>query len=210
MAFPIEYTKRAPRHRRRSPEIEEIVYDGGRRYEGYEERLSPIEDDELDYQTKRFHEKVTDHYRSAYPSRRLAQFAPGASAGQVHRDRELYLASTERVNAAVGFGISGRNAAYNQAVQDAGYARHNYNNRCAEGGTTGMIQRKYGDGVDMRGDRISTYGRIADYQGQSQFDGFHPGCASRPGERNSMGCEDVLAANGIIDIHRRRRSSRGI
>ena len=203
MAFPDEYTRRAFRPRRLSPEVEEIMYEGGRRYEGYQERLSPITDDELNYQTKRFHEKVTDHYQSAYPSRRQAHFAPSASAGQVHRDRELYLSSTERINADVGFGISGRNSAYNQAVQHTGYARHNYDNRCAERGTTGIIQRKYGDGVDMRGDRITRdRGHLSVSIQDAQVD---------PGSGIAWAARTFWRRTALhIDIHRRRRSSRGI
>lgn len=69
-----------------------------------------------------------------------------------------------------------------------------------------MIQRKYGDDVDMRGDRISTYGTIPDEEGQAPFLGFHPGCRSRRvREEPTLGCEDVLEAYGIVDVHGRRR-----
>lgn len=207
MAFPNENTKRSARSHWVSPEIQEIIYEGGRRYEGYQQRRSPITDDQLDYQTKRFHEKVTESYQTKHPSRKSARFAPSASAGQVHGDREVFYSSTERVNHKVGLGISGLNPAYNRAVESSVYARHNYDNRCAESGTTGMIQRKYGNNVDMRGDRISTYGMIPDEDDEEAFMGFHPGCASRKSrEPPSMGCEDVLDAYGITDIHHRRRS----
>lgn len=72
-----------------------------------------------------------------------------------------------------------------------------------------MIQRKYGNDVDMRGDRISTYGMIPDDEGQKYL-GFHPGCASRRArEPPSMGCENILDAYGIVDIHGRRKRSHG-
>lgn len=188
-----------------SPKVEEILYEGGRRYEGYQELMAPITDDGLDHQTRRFHEKVTDSYGTEYPSRKAARWMPNASSGQVHDGREIFYSSTERVNSRLGQGIGPSNAAYNLAVERAGFARHNSDNRCAESGTTGMIQRKYGNDVSMRGDRISTYGMIPDEEGQDPTLGFHPGCASRrrPDRPDSMGCEDVLDAYGIIDIHGR-------
>ena len=190
-----------------SPEAEEIMYQGGRRYEGYEELQAAMTDDLLDHQTKRFHEKVQESFRAKHPSRRVAQWIPSASSGQIHDGREVFYSSTERVNHNVGAGISGLNSAYNRAVESGGFARHKYDNKCAESGTTGMIQRKYGNNVDMRGDRISTYGTIPDEDDQAAFLGYHPGCASRrvEGEEYSIGCEDVLDAYGIIDIHARKR-----
>lgn len=125
---------------------------------------------------------------------------PNASAGQIHRGREIYYSSSERVNGNAGLGISGLNSAYNRAVESSSYAKHNYGNRCAEGGTTGMIQRRYGDNVDMRGDGISTYGMIPDEPDQKPFMGFHPGCASgRPRDPDGMVCEDVLEECGIVE-----------
>lgn len=212
MSFPHEgHRDRRPSAPWLSPPLEEIMYDGGRRYEGYQSRDGPISDERLDFQTKRFHEKVNESYHQNHPRRNQARYAPNASAGQIHRGHEIFYSSTERVAREVGLGISGQNSAYNRAVENSGFAtRHNYSNRCAEGGTTGMIQRKYGNDVDMRGDRISTYGMIPDEEGQEPQMGFHPGCASRRArEPPTMGCEDVLDAYGIVDVHgrggRRRR-----
>lgn len=78
-----------------------------------------------------------------------------------------------------------------------------------KGGAARLVQEKHGDDVDMRGDRISTYGFVGDEPGQERFLGFDPACRSgRRSNPGGMGCEDVLAENQIIDIDRRTRAER--
>ena len=191
-----------------NPQLQEVQFQGGRRYEACQEYESQITNDQLDHQTQRFYEEYRAHYKAEYPSKKQDRYIPNAAAGQAHGEREVYFSSTERVNEKVGQGQNVRNSAYNQAVEKSVYQRHNSYNRCAEGGTTGMIQRRYGDNVDMRGDRISTYGEIPDELGQKAFLGFHPGCASGKGGPEAMGCEDVLDEYGIIDIHGRKKNQK--
>lgn len=135
-----------------SPKIIKREEERGRLYQAYTDHGSSISDKQFNHQTKRFHKKAIGLYSTEYSSTRQASYAPNAAAGQVHQGRELFLSTSERVNAAGGGrGMNWTNEAYNNAVRDSPYENHRSNNKCAEGGTTGMIQVKYGADINMQG-----------------------------------------------------------
>ena len=76
--------------------------------------------------------------------------------------------------------------------------------KCAESGTCALIEKQYGQDVNMRGDKISAYG-VHGIRGQSRStEGHIETCTTA--NHKQFHCNGVAEPNGLDDVNRSGRS----
>ncbi|MCJ1288064.1 hypothetical protein MMC26_007417, partial [Xylographa opegraphella] len=174
--------------------IEKVVQSGGTRYQATESHTGSISKADLNAKTEEFHNGVQQAHAASGSN---SKWAPNMSSGQHHGDTVHY-SSTERVQP--GQQGAGPSAKYQQTAAQKG-CDHRTGGKCSEGGTMGMVTDKHGADVNMKGDKISSFG-TAKRPGQTSgapVTGHHEGCHGGDG---THGCTDVIAHHGLDDVNK--------